>query len=72
MPEPGRRDYDLQGDSKTLWEQVAASLQLKVLFDPTTSRRARSISSSPMPIIARRFRRSNRPPIRSWCPSASG
>jgi general secretion pathway protein D len=32
--EPGRRDYDLQGDSKTLWEQVAAILHLKVLFDP--------------------------------------
>jgi hypothetical protein len=32
--EPGRRDYDLQGDSKALWEQVAATLQLKVLFDP--------------------------------------
>lgn len=31
--EPGRRDYDLQGDSKMLWEQVAATLHLKVLFD---------------------------------------
>ena len=31
--EPGRRDYDLQGDSKVLWEQVAAALHLKVLFD---------------------------------------
>jgi general secretion pathway protein D len=31
--EPGRRDYDLQGDSKALWEQVAALLHLKVLFD---------------------------------------
>lgn len=31
--EPGRRDYDLQGDSKALWEQVAAILHLKVLFD---------------------------------------
>ena len=31
--EPGRRDYDLQGDSKALWEQVAAALHLKVLFD---------------------------------------
>jgi general secretion pathway protein D len=31
--EPGRRDYDLQGDSKALWEQVAAVLHLKVLFD---------------------------------------
>jgi general secretion pathway protein D len=32
--EPGRRDYDLHGDSKALWEQVAAILHLKVLFDP--------------------------------------
>ncbi len=32
--EPGRRDYDLRGDSKALWEQVAAMLHLKVLFDP--------------------------------------
>jgi general secretion pathway protein D len=32
--EPGRRDYDFQGDSKALWEQVAAALRLKVLFDP--------------------------------------
>lgn len=32
--EPGRRDYDLRGDSKALWEQVAAILHLKVLFDP--------------------------------------
>ncbi len=31
--EPGRRDYDLQGDSQALWEQVAATLHLKVLFD---------------------------------------
>jgi general secretion pathway protein D len=31
--EPGRRDYDLQGDSKALWEQAAAALHLKVLFD---------------------------------------
>ncbi len=31
---PDRRDYDLQGDSKTLWEQLTASLKLKVLFDP--------------------------------------
>jgi general secretion pathway protein D len=29
----GRRDYDLRGDSKALWEQVTAALQLKVLFD---------------------------------------
>ncbi len=33
-PQPGRRDYDLQGDSKALWEQVAAALHLKVVFDP--------------------------------------
>ena len=33
LAEPGRRDYDLQGDSKALWEQVAAALHLKVLFD---------------------------------------
>lgn len=32
--EPGQRDYDLRGDSKALWEQVAAILHLKVLFDP--------------------------------------
>jgi general secretion pathway protein D len=32
--EPGRRDYDLEGDSKALWEQVAAILHLKLLFDP--------------------------------------
>jgi general secretion pathway protein D len=31
--EPGRRDYDLRGDSKALWEQVADTLHLKVLFD---------------------------------------
>jgi general secretion pathway protein D len=31
--EPGRRDYDFQGDSKALWEQVAAALHLKVVFD---------------------------------------
>lgn len=30
----GRRDYDLRGDSQALWEQVAAILHLKVLFDP--------------------------------------
>ena len=29
----GRRDYDFQGDSKALWEQMAAALNLKVLFD---------------------------------------
>lgn len=31
--DPGRRDYDLRGDSKELWEQVASTLHLKVLFD---------------------------------------
>lgn len=31
--EPGRRDYDLKGDSKAIWEQAAAALHLKVLFD---------------------------------------
>jgi general secretion pathway protein D len=31
--EPGRRDYDLQGDSQALWEQMATALHLKVLFD---------------------------------------
>jgi hypothetical protein len=31
--EPGRRDYDLRGDSTVLWQQVAATLHLKVLFD---------------------------------------
>jgi general secretion pathway protein D len=29
----GRHDYDLTGDSKALWEQVAAALQLKLIFD---------------------------------------
>jgi hypothetical protein len=29
----GRRDYDLTGDSKTLWEQVTADLHLRVAFD---------------------------------------
>jgi general secretion pathway protein D len=29
----GRRDYDITGDSKALWEQVAAALNLKVAFD---------------------------------------
>ena len=32
--EPGRRDYDFLGDSKVIWEQVAAALHLKILFDP--------------------------------------
>lgn len=31
--DPGRRDYDFRGDSKALWEQVAAALHLKILFD---------------------------------------
>jgi len=31
--EPGRRDYDLHGDSKALWEEVAQALHLKILFD---------------------------------------
>lgn len=31
---PGRRDYDFRGDSKSLWEQVAAALHLGILFDP--------------------------------------
>ncbi len=30
---PGRRDYDLRGDSKSLWEQVAAELHLGIIFD---------------------------------------
>ncbi len=30
----GHQDFDLRGDSKSLWEQVAATLGLKVLFDP--------------------------------------
>jgi general secretion pathway protein D len=29
----GRQDFDLQGDSKSLWEQVAKRLNLLVLFD---------------------------------------
>jgi general secretion pathway protein D len=29
----GRRGYDFRGDSKKLWEDVAAALHLKVLFD---------------------------------------
>lgn len=28
-----RRDYDLNGDSKSLWEQLAAALHLNVVFD---------------------------------------
>ena len=31
---PGKRDYDLRGDSRSLWEQVAAALHLGILFDP--------------------------------------
>lgn len=31
--EPGEQDYNLQGDSQVLWQQVAAKLRLKVLFD---------------------------------------
>ena len=30
---PGTQDFDLRGDSKSLWEQVAARLHLSVLFD---------------------------------------
>jgi general secretion pathway protein D len=29
----GRRDFDFRGDSKSLWEQVAAAMHLTVLFD---------------------------------------
>jgi general secretion pathway protein D len=29
----GRQDFDLQGDSKALWEQVAGTLHLSVIFD---------------------------------------
>lgn len=31
--QPGQRDYDFRGDSRQLWEQVAAALKLKILFD---------------------------------------
>jgi general secretion pathway protein D len=31
---PGRQDFDLKGDSKTLWEQVAKAFRLGVVFDP--------------------------------------
>ena len=31
---PGRHDYDLKANSRVLWEQVGAALQLKVVFDP--------------------------------------
>lgn len=30
---PGTRDYDLRGDSKSLWEQMAGILHLGILFD---------------------------------------
>jgi len=30
---PGVQDYDLKGDSKALWEQVAKTLDLAVIFD---------------------------------------
>jgi general secretion pathway protein D len=30
---PGRRDFDFRGDSKSLWEQMAAAMHLMVLFD---------------------------------------
>ena len=32
--EPGRKDYDVSGDSRHLWEQVAAALHLRIIFDP--------------------------------------
>jgi general secretion pathway protein D len=30
---PGRRDFDIRGDSKSLWEQVAKTLGLMIVFD---------------------------------------
>jgi general secretion pathway protein D len=30
---PGRQDFDLKGDSKALWEQIAAAFHLMVIFD---------------------------------------
>jgi len=30
---PGKQDFDLRGDSKTLWEQVAKAYNLNVIFD---------------------------------------
>jgi hypothetical protein len=30
---PGRQDFDLRGDSRALWEQVAAAFHLLVIFD---------------------------------------
>jgi len=30
---PGRQEFDLKGDSKALWEQVAAAFHLMVIFD---------------------------------------
>jgi general secretion pathway protein D len=32
--DPGRRDYDLRGTSKDIWEKVADTLHLKIVFDP--------------------------------------
>ncbi|HLK18930.1 MAG TPA: type II and III secretion system protein [Bryobacteraceae bacterium] len=47
---PGVQDYDLSGDSKALWEQVAARLHLSVLFDtqyqPTRSIRFQLASAT--------------------------
>jgi general secretion pathway protein D len=33
MAAPGRQDFDLRGDSKTLWEKVAEAFKLKIVFD---------------------------------------
>ncbi len=30
---PGRQDFDLRGDSKALWEKIAAAFHLMVIFD---------------------------------------
>jgi general secretion pathway protein D len=30
---PGRQDFDLRGDSKSLWEKIAAAFHLMVIFD---------------------------------------
>jgi len=32
-PAPGRKDFDLRGDAKTLWEQVARAFGLETVFD---------------------------------------
>jgi hypothetical protein len=40
---PGRQDFDLRGDSKSLWEQVAKTLNLLVLFDTQYQPTPRSI-----------------------------